>query len=111
MVSVCGWRCGWIGADGGAGRAVVSLARALRPAVLMAQLVRAQRGDEPRLLVLAAAAARRLLQPAEQSVVLRSRRGYCQPANSTSSEALFGVVALTALRRARLLRKALGDAP
>ena len=90
---------------------LISVARALRPAVLMAQLARAQRGDEPRLLVMAVAAARRLLKPAEQSVVLRSRRGYCQPANSTSSEALFGVVALTALRRARLPQKALGDAP
>ena len=89
---------------------LVSVARALRPAVLMAQLVRAQRGDEPRLLVLAAAAALRLLQPAEQSVVLRSRRGYCQPANSTSSEALFAVVALT-VRRARLPQQVLGDAP
>ena len=89
---------------------LVSVARALWSAVLMAQLVRARQGDELRLLLLVAAAARRLLLPAEQSFVLRSRRGYCQLANSNSSEALCAVVALT-VHRARLRQQALGDAP
>ena len=58
---------------------LVSVARALRPAVLMAQLVQAQRGDEPRLLVLAAAAG--------HVEAVRELRGTGRPARAAAARA------------------------